>query len=50
MRVRTMTIQEGHMHNINRYPNFHKSGSISGMKQKSLWDECFTCKMRKLYL
>lgn len=34
MRVRTMTIQEGHMHNIDRYPNFHKSGSISGMKQK----------------
>lgn len=33
MRVRSMTIQEGHMHNIDLYPNFHKSGSVLGMKK-----------------
>lgn len=34
MRVRTMTKVEGQMYNIEDYPNFHKSGSIKGMKEK----------------
>lgn len=28
-----MTIEEGKQHNISRFPNFHKTGSIAGMKK-----------------
>lgn len=33
MRVKRMTIEEGKRVGISRFPNFHKSGSITGMKR-----------------
>lgn len=33
MRTKRMTIEEGQRVNISRFPNFHRSGSISGMKR-----------------
>lgn len=33
MKVKYMTITEGTIHHIGNYPNFHKSGSIAGMKK-----------------
>lgn len=33
MRTKQMTISEGTEYNLSQYPNFHKSGSISGMKK-----------------
>ena len=32
MRVKYMYIKDGKRVNISQYPNFHKSGSIAGMK------------------
>lgn len=33
MRVKRMTIEEGKRLNISRFPNFHKTGSVAGMKK-----------------
>lgn len=33
MRVRKMTIQQGRRVDISRFPNFHKTGSVWGMKR-----------------
>lgn len=33
MRTRRMTIEQGRGVGINRFPNFHKSGSVRGMKR-----------------
>lgn len=33
MRVKRMTIEEGKRLNISRFPNFHKTGSVAGMKR-----------------
>ncbi|MGN0282713.1 MAG: hypothetical protein ACI4B3_10535 [Prevotella sp.] len=33
MRTRRMSKEQGKRCNISRFPNFHKSGSISGMKR-----------------
>ncbi len=33
MRVKRLSIKEGERLNISRFPNFHKSGSITGMKK-----------------
>lgn len=33
MKTKTMSKAEGQKYNISRFPNFHKSGSISGMKK-----------------
>lgn len=33
MRVKSITVAEGRRVNISRFPNFHRSGSIKGMKQ-----------------
>lgn len=33
MRTKRMTTEEGQRVNISRFPNFHRSGSISGMKR-----------------
>jgi hypothetical protein len=30
--VRTLTVEQGKRFNIDEFPNFHKSGSIIGMK------------------
>lgn len=34
MKVRRITKEEGKRVNISRFPNFHKSGSIIGMKKQ----------------
>lgn len=34
MRVRTLYVSDGKRLHIDNYPNFHKSGSIKGMKEK----------------
>ena len=34
MKVRTISLEEGKKLNIDQYPNFHKSGSIIGMKKQ----------------
>lgn len=33
MKTKRMTISEGVEYDLSQYPNFHKSGSISGMKK-----------------
>lgn len=33
MRVRRITIQQGRRVDISRFPNFHKTGSVRGMKR-----------------
>jgi len=33
-RVKTMTIEQGAKHDIGNYPNFHRSGSVIGMKRQ----------------
>lgn len=32
-RVKTLLVKEGERNNIGNYPNFHKSGSVRGMKK-----------------
>lgn len=34
MRVKTLPVKDGERLHIDDYPNFHKSGSIKGMKEK----------------
>jgi len=34
VKTKTLTVKQGEKVNIDDYPNFHKSGSISGMKAK----------------
>lgn len=34
MRVKRMTEQEGERVGLSRFPNFHKTGSIAGMKYR----------------
>ncbi len=33
MRVKFMTVEQGESYGISRCPNFHKSGSVAGMKK-----------------
>lgn len=33
MKVKYMTVYEGQQYNLSQYPNFHKSGSVRGMKK-----------------
>lgn len=33
MKTKTLTPEEGKRVNISRFPNFHRSGSIAGMKK-----------------
>lgn len=33
MKTKRMTVSEGIEYNLSQYPNFHKSGSIRGMKE-----------------
>lgn len=44
MRVKYMTITEGAIHHIENYPNFHKSGSIAGMKKQFYWKDALLVK------
>ena len=34
VRTKTLTVKQGEKVNISEYPNFHKSGSILGMKKQ----------------
>ena len=34
VRVKTLSVKDGKNYNIHRFPSFHKSGSITGMKNK----------------
>lgn len=40
MRVKKMTIEEGQRVGISRFPNFHKTGSVRGMKKLYYGDRC----------
>ena len=40
MRTRRMTIEQGRRVGIDRFPNFHKSGSIRGMKRLYYGRDC----------
>ena len=40
MRVKRMTIEEGKQVNISRFPNFHKTGSVRGMKKLYYGQDC----------
>lgn len=40
MRVRKMTIEQGRRAELNRFPNFHKTGSVRGMKKLYYGNKC----------
>lgn len=40
MRTRRMTIEQGRRVGIDRFPNFHKSGSVKGMKRLYYGRDC----------
>lgn len=40
MRVKRMTIDQGERVQIARFPNFHRSGSIRGMKRLYYGQSC----------
>lgn len=40
MRVRRMTIEQGRRVGIGRFPNFHRTGSIKGMKRLYYGKDC----------
>ena len=40
MRVKRMTIAEGKRVGVDRFPNFHRTGSVRGMKRLYYGAEC----------
>lgn len=40
MRVKRMTIEQGERVGISRFPNFHRTGSIRGMKKHYYGQSC----------
>lgn len=40
MRVKRMTVEEGKRVGISRFPNFHKTGSVRGMKKLYYGQNC----------
>lgn len=40
MRVKKMTIEQGRRAGLNRFPNFHKTGSVRGMKRLYYGNKC----------
>ncbi|MCM1139061.1 MAG: hypothetical protein NC453_10880 [Muribaculum sp.] len=40
MRVKKMTIEQGERCGLSRFPNFHKSGSVRGMKRLYYGKDC----------
>ena len=44
MRVKKMTVDEGKRAGLSRFPNFHKSGSIRGMKKRYYGKDCLLVK------
>jgi hypothetical protein len=43
-RVKYMRVKEGKALGIDRFPNFHKTGSIKGMKEKYYGKDAFLVK------
>ncbi len=41
MRVRRMTTEQGRRFGIDRFPNFHHTGSVRGMKRLYYGKDCF---------
>ena len=44
MRVKKMTVDEGKRAGLSRFPNFHKSGSVRGMKKRYYGKDCLLVK------
>lgn len=44
MQTKKMTVEEGKRCGISRFPNFHRSGSIRGMKDKYWGHNCLLVK------
>ncbi|MCC8174909.1 MAG: hypothetical protein LIO91_01805 [Bacteroidales bacterium] len=42
MKVKKMSVEEGRRERIDRFPNFHRSGSVRGMK-RLYWGEQALC-------
>ena len=40
MRVKKMTVDEGKRAGLSRFPNFHRSGSVCGMKRLYYGNDC----------
>ena len=49
MRVKKMTIDEGRRCNISRFPNFHKTGSVRGMKRQYYGESALIVKCGSFY-
>lgn len=43
-KVKIMTKEEGERYHISNYPNFHKSGSVRGMKKLCYGKDCLLVK------
>lgn len=50
MRTRRMTIEQGRRVGIDRFPNFHKSGSVRGMKRLYYGKDCLLVRWWQLHL
>ncbi|MBD5583781.1 MAG: hypothetical protein HDQ88_01740 [Clostridia bacterium] len=44
MRVKKMTIEQGRVAQLSRFPNFHRTGSVAGMKKLYYGDKCLLVK------
>jgi len=49
MRVRRMTIEQGRRVQIDRFPNFHKTGSVRGMKRLYYGESCLLIRCGQYY-
>lgn len=49
MRVRRMTIEQGKNVGISRFPSFHKTGSVRGMKKLYYGDRCLIVRCGSYY-
>ena len=50
MKVKYMTVYEGQQYNLSQYPNFHKSGSVRGMKKQFYGKDALIVRSGKLLL
>jgi len=49
MRVRRMTIEQGRRVQIDRFPNFHKTGIVRGMKRLYYGENCLLIRCGQYY-
>lgn len=49
MRVRRMTIEQGKRAGLSRFSNFHKSGSVRGMKKLYYGQNCLLVRCGSYY-